>query len=298
MIGLGHLPSIENLQCFIAGATHLNFRQAAQQMALTPAAFGQRIRQLEDQLKVSLFVRTTRHVELTEAGRRLVPVAEITIRDSRACINAVVEDCEPPAHITLATRYELGMSWVLPSVLELQNLYPNWDIDMYFGSGQDIESKLQMGQVDGIITSAPIARSSWLSEFLHPEYYVFVATPELLEQCPFDNFSDAKDHVLLDINSSLPLTRYLTSKVGNISFKRIRSCGAGAAIIQLLLRQEGIAVVPEYMVHRELEEGILVRLCDDENLQSDSFRLIFRRTSMLEPVLKKMGEFLRTRPLE
>ena len=202
MIGLGHLPSIENLQCFIAAASHLNFRRAAEQMALTPAAFGQRIRQLEEQLNVALFVRTTRHVELTDAGRRLIPVAEITIRDSRACIAAVIEDSEPPAHITIGTRYELGMSWVLPNVLELQKKYPTWEVDFYFGSGNDIKGKLQAGQVDGIITSAPIAQSAWTSEFLHPENYVFVASPALLEEIPFERFEDTKSHVLLDIDNT------------------------------------------------------------------------------------------------
>lgn len=298
MIGLGHLPSVENLQCFIAAASHLNFRRAAEQMALTPAAFGQRIRQLEEQLNVSLFVRTTRHVELTDAGRRLLPVAEITIRDSRACIDAVIEDSEPPAHITIGTRYELGMSWVLPNIVTLQKTYPSWDVDFYFGSGDDIKSKLQAGQVDGIVTSAPIAQSTWTSEFLHEEHYVFVASPKLLEEIPFNSFEDTANHVLLDIDTTLPLTRYLTSKVGSISFKRVRSCGAGAAIIHLLLNNEGVAVVPKYMVRAELKSGSLVRLCDDENLQADSFRLIFRQSSMLEPVLKKMGDFLRTRPLE
>ncbi len=267
-------------------------------MALTPAAFGQRIRQLEEQLNVDLFLRTTRHVELTDAGRRLIPVAEITIRDSRACIAAVIEDSEPPAHVTIGTRYELGMSWVLPNVLELQKKYPTWEVDFYFGSGNDIQSKLQAGQVDGIITSAPIAQSAWTSEFLHTENYVFVAAPDLLESIPFERFADTKNHVLLDIDNTLPLTRYLTSKIGSVSFKRVRSCGAGAAIIKMLLNNEGVAVVPEYMVIGELESGELVRLCEDENLQTDSFRLIFRQTSMLEPVLKKMGEFLRTRPLE
>ncbi len=298
MIGLGHLPSIENLQCFIAAASHLNFRRASEQMALTPAAFGQRIRQLEEQLRVELFVRTTRQVELTDAGRRLIPIAEITIRDSRACISAVLEDTEPPAHITIGTRYELGMSWILPNILELQKVYPSWEIDFYFGSGQDIKGKLQAGQVDGIVTSAPIAQSTWTSEFLHTEHYVFVAAPALLEEVPFDSFEDTINHVLLDIDTTLPLTRYLTSKIGRLTFGRVRSCGAGAAIIQLLLKNEGVAVVPEYMVRNDLKAGRLTRLCEDENLQTDSFRLIFRQTSVLEPVLKKIGEFLRTRPLE
>src|SRR5689334_25354523 len=60
--------SFESLRCFLAAARLLNFRNASRAVALTPAAFGQRIRQLEEQLGVELFARTTRSVSLTERG--------------------------------------------------------------------------------------------------------------------------------------------------------------------------------------------------------------------------------------
>ena len=71
------LPSLENLRCFLAGAQALNFRAAAKAVHLTPAAYGARIQQLEEQLGVRLFARTTRHVALTEAGHALVAVNEV-----------------------------------------------------------------------------------------------------------------------------------------------------------------------------------------------------------------------------
>ena len=71
-----NLPSVDSLRCFCAAAKFLNFRAAARAVALTPAAFGQRIKQLEDQLGAQLFVRTTRSVRLSAAGLSLVPVAQ------------------------------------------------------------------------------------------------------------------------------------------------------------------------------------------------------------------------------
>ena len=54
------VPDLESLRCFEAGATHLNFRVAAKAVGLSPAALGDRIKRLEDQLDARLFVRTTR----------------------------------------------------------------------------------------------------------------------------------------------------------------------------------------------------------------------------------------------
>jgi DNA-binding transcriptional LysR family regulator len=69
------LPSLESLHCFAEAARLLNFRAAARAVALTPAALGQRIRQLEEQLGAPLFHRTTRKVVLTQAGLSLQPYA-------------------------------------------------------------------------------------------------------------------------------------------------------------------------------------------------------------------------------
>ena len=67
------IPEVDNLRCFLAAARLLNFRSAARSVARSPAALGQRIRQLEDELGTKLFHRTTRAVVLTEAGLNLVP---------------------------------------------------------------------------------------------------------------------------------------------------------------------------------------------------------------------------------
>ena len=46
------LPDLESLRCFEEAARQLNFRAAAKAVGLTPAALGQRIRRLEEQLEV------------------------------------------------------------------------------------------------------------------------------------------------------------------------------------------------------------------------------------------------------
>ena len=75
------LPDLESLRCFDAAATHLNFRAAARALAMSPTAFGDRIKRLEELLGARLFERSTRRVMLTEAGQRLREHA-------RRCIDA------------------------------------------------------------------------------------------------------------------------------------------------------------------------------------------------------------------
>jgi LysR family glycine cleavage system transcriptional activator len=111
------LPSVDALRCFVSAARLLNFRKAARTMAVTPAAFGQRIRHLEEDLGVGLFKRTTRSVVLTEAGTSLLPYAERCIAAANDCARAARGDVGPPPRdLVLGTRHELGVSWILPQL--------------------------------------------------------------------------------------------------------------------------------------------------------------------------------------
>src|SRR3990172_2802761 len=82
------LPPLDALRCFGEAARLLNFRAAARSVALTPAALGQRIRQLEEQLGAQLFPRTPRSVVLTEAGLALVPYAQRALAAAADCVRA------------------------------------------------------------------------------------------------------------------------------------------------------------------------------------------------------------------
>ena len=61
-----------NLRAFEAVARHLNFRVAAEELALTQSAVSRQIQSLEDEVGASLFNRHTRAVELTAAGMALL----------------------------------------------------------------------------------------------------------------------------------------------------------------------------------------------------------------------------------
>src|SRR5262245_27592407 len=64
-----HLPALVSFECV---ARHLSFVRASEELDVTTTAISKTIKQLEAQLDVRLFNRTTRSVALTEAGTKLL----------------------------------------------------------------------------------------------------------------------------------------------------------------------------------------------------------------------------------
>ena len=98
------LPPVDSLRCFCAAAKVLNFRAASRAVSLTPAAFGQRIKQLEEQLGAQLFVRTTRSVRLSTAGLSLLPVAQRALASMEDCTRAVSATTVSYTHLEVRPR--------------------------------------------------------------------------------------------------------------------------------------------------------------------------------------------------
>lgn len=295
------LPDLESLRCFEAAGAHLNFRIAARQVALSPPAFSDRIRRLEELLGEALFLRTTRHVELTPAGRALLPQARRVLEEAGRCAMAVKQGPERvPFSLRVGTRFELGLSWLTPALDALEALRPERSIQLHFGDSVDLLQRVQEGRLDCAITSARLTQSGFRYGVLHEEDYAFVASRKLMAKRPLRSPVDAASHVLLDLHPDLPLFRYFldAAKPGQVwGFSRTEYLGTIAAVRQRVLLGAGVTVLPRYFIEKDLKAKRLVPLFPRVALPRDFFRLIWREGQAREPELQELAEALRRFPL-
>jgi LysR family transcriptional regulator, glycine cleavage system transcriptional activator len=276
----------------------LNFRQAAATVGLSPTAFSDRIRRLEDQLGQALFVRTTRRVALTTAGEKLRPAVQRVLEDARRCLSPDEEDL--PFELTLGTRFELGLSWLTPALAPLRRARPGRTIHLYFSDSEDLLTRIQRGSVDCAVSSVRLASGLVKYELLHREDYCLVGAPALLEARPLRRASDARAHVLLDTQTDLPLFRYLLDARPpgeSWSFRAIEHLGAIAAVRQRALEGAGVAVLPTYFITGDLAAGTLRPLMPHARLQHDHFRLLWRAGHQRETEIRQLADELRHMPL-
>jgi len=294
------LPDLESLHCFVRAATSPSFRAAARSVALSPAAFGDRIRRLEEELGARLFQRTTRRVALTPEGTRLLPQARRCLEEAERCRAVLGSEEGPPFDLLIGTRFELGMSWLVPALGKLERARPTRHLHVCFGDTPDIVPRILRDEVDCMVTSARLVAPGLGVARLHEEEYVFVGAQSVLGKRPLARPEDAARHVLIDVSGDLPLFRYFLDvrPARELwSFLRVQHLGGIGAIRARVLEGAGVAVLPRYFVAQDLASKRLRQLFPGTKLPSDWFRLIFRAGQPRERELRELAADLAQIPL-
>ncbi len=287
----------DSLRCFDAAATTLNFRAAALRVGLSPAAFSDRVRRLEQHLGATLFVRTTRQVELSEVGRRLLPLARSTLISVEHLQTAVRSPTTAPPHeLYVGTRYELGISWLCPALPSLARSRPERTVHLYNGDSSDLLVRLERGELDAVVGSMRLTSPRLSYAAVHSEEYVLVSKGRCLRRR-----EDARAITLVDVSLYLPLCRYFLDALPDAEpwpFARVEHMGGIGNIRRRLLDGSAhVAVLPRYFVRQDVAARRLVRLMPRVQLRSDTFRLVWRTGHPRATELLQLAEELRARPL-
>jgi DNA-binding transcriptional LysR family regulator len=167
------------LQAFLAVARWRSFSGAARDLGVSRSAVSQAVRQLEEQLRVGLFARTTRSVSLTDAGRRLVEGAGPALAQAVA---ALTEVAAQPGEAVGRLRLSLprvAVPFVIDPLLPtFRARHPRVEVELVI---EDRLVDIVAGGYDaGIRLSESIARDMVQVRLTEPARFVVVGTPEYL----------------------------------------------------------------------------------------------------------------------
>ncbi|NYT84021.1 LysR family transcriptional regulator [Pollutimonas harenae] len=270
--------NINQLKYFVALAEELNFTRAARRLHISQPPLSKQIALLEEELEVRLFNRTSRRVELTEAGRiYLYEVKAILARLSRATARArsVEQGMEGIVEVGLSSSHFLGpvpqliaqCSMLAPDIhLVLNEMRPSDQILALMDRTIDISIGRSRAVVDGVFKSVLLWHDPPVVAMLtsHPlAEYNQLQLKQLMGQ----------RLVLLERDSSSFASGFhtLCTQMG-MDLRRSQLVEEVPALLYLVEAGLGIAVVPASAARRVM--GLVSRPLIDLPLSMDVYALV------------------------
>lgn len=256
------LPPLNMLRVFEEVAHHRSFNRAAEALNVTQGAVSRQIKQLEDYLGVSLFVRTPRGLTLTETGSALAPhLGEAFDRIERALQAVRVPNLRQRLRILAPPTW--GTRWLSPRLRSFLQRYP--DISLSVTNAQDAENP---GELDCRIRFGLEAAAHCHSQLLVMERHIAVASPELFDgERPPELHAHPLLHILHE-GKRLKVWENWLEAVGRNDV----DAGSGIEfstldqVIHTALAGGGLAVIDRQMIERELAAGSLLPITPVEVL--------------------------------
>jgi DNA-binding transcriptional LysR family regulator len=151
---------LRQLEHFVAVAEERHFTRAARRLSVAQSTISSSVRSLEREFGASLFVRTTRRVELTDLGRTLLPDARRTLAAAAAARAGVHAATGLLAgKVTVGSGKALRIDFV-KALERFAAEHPGIDVDLHQGGSMELLEAVADGRLD----FAPMGLIDGLSE--------------------------------------------------------------------------------------------------------------------------------------
>ncbi|WP_137930446.1 transcriptional regulator GcvA [Mesorhizobium comanense] len=261
------LPGTRALRTLEAAARHLNFTRAADELGLTPAAVSHQIKEIEDQLGIVLFTRTSRTIRLTEAGTVLYEAATDTLDLLGRAVMRARKMARGTEFLKVTLDAQFAAKWLMRRVEDFRKQKPG--IELRF----DIAYGLRDFDLDDVDVGIRFGAGKYpglCAHRLFDNIIIPVCSPRLLAAGPpLREPRDLFHHTLAHIEwarqgVTWPNWRMWMAAAGVDDFDDSRTVvfGTSTDAVQAALDGNAVALADFALVANDLSEGRLVRPFD------------------------------------
>lgn len=259
--------NIQQLKTFITVIEAGSFSQAARALGVSQPAVTMQVQNLENDIGESLLDRRYRRIELTEAGRILLPYAREMLKESeaaRADIAGLSGDVTGPLHLALSTT---PGDYIVPRLLgEFLQKYPYVNISLAVASSDEALEQVERREADLGMVGA-LTKSSLVDFSQHGnDELVIIASPERARELNGSGTLAelARERWVFRSEESgtqqVSKQLFLAHKVDYDGLDVAVHLSTGEAVVSAVEGGLGIAMVSRYVAAKSLELGTLVEL--------------------------------------
>ncbi|MFK4446967.1 DNA-binding transcriptional LysR family regulator [Caballeronia udeis] len=289
-----------SIELFCLAAELESFTVAANAASVTPAAVSRSVARLETRLGVRLFVRTTRQIRLTDAGRRYFEQCrQVLSLLADAEREATGQQTTPTGVLRISMPTPYGHYRVLPLLAEFRARYPGVTIETHL-SNRNIDFAEE--GFDLAIRGRAPSDSGLIARKIEDAELVAVASPAYLRNAgKLDTPDDLVNHDC--IQYALPSTGRNLPWVFNQEHEEAEmmtrggyaSSGDVLAGVTLARHGAGIFQTYRFIVDKDISEGTLKELLIPYGGCSRPFVLIYPHARHLSSRVRSFVDFLMER---
>ncbi len=286
--------NLNRLAIFVAVVEAGSLTAAAARLGLAKTMVSTHMQRLETEVGASLLVRTTRRLNVTEAGRAFYDASREILRATEAALAAVAGGEDPlRGTLRVSAAVDYGSLVVAPALVALRDAHPELEVDLQC---DDRQVDLIAGNLDVAIRLGRLADSNYRAVRIGGFERWLVASPGFVAR-----------HAALDTPAALDTLPYiqlpratleLTHTSGERATLRCRRAFASntaTACHAAVLAGGGFTVATSFASDGDLAAGRLVRLLPGWSLPAGEIHAVFPSTRHPSAKVRALIEVLRAR---
>lgn len=287
--------NLADIRTFVLIADEGSFTNAAEVLNVSRSHVSRQLSALEKHMGVTLMIRTTRSLKLTDAGKQFHQQAKNALQQLEQAVIAAVDNTEEIRGLIRVNCVggHIGEDLIAVMASEFMQQYPQVSIELDFSSNR---VDLIQDEFDIAFRMGELSDAGFIGKKLTDLKVDTLASPGLLQQYP--EVTHPKH--LMD----LPC---LTGSVKNWKFQPVNkpgkiievqvngrlSCKNGRALVQGALNGNGVIRVPSMYCHKEIEQGLLISVFSDWEIPLVPFYAIYHKDKYQPARLRAFIEFTR-----
>ena len=261
---------IRNIITFVHVAEMGSFTKAANFLGYSQSTVSFQIKQLETEFGCQLFERINHSVSLTSKGRELLEYAHRINQLTDEMQEAMTQDHQITGNVRIATADSLCAWLMREKYVSFQKKYPGITLKLIPAGTEEMFRMMDCNEVDAIMTlDSHVYNTEYMLAKEEKSEAIFVASPQLAQQILASvradgvlQIEDLMKYPFLLTETGMSYRRMLDEQLAarSLEIKPVLEVGNADLIADLVEQGAGIAVLPDFIVKNQLEQGRLVSL--------------------------------------
>jgi DNA-binding transcriptional LysR family regulator len=286
------MPTVKELEAFMAVVEAGSFEGAARRLNATPPAISKRISELESELGVRLFARSTRQCQITFRGSALIPFAQRVLGEIGGIQRVVADRSSLGGHVRIGVPETIAFTHLTEILRKASSDLPKLVVDVEIGVSTDLIRRVAVRELDIACVVGPVLEPKLVSESFWEVPVSWIAAGSKWTKRPLTVEALAEQPLLLPTGGRHIPTIEGWFKSRGLQAKQIIACNSQTTAIKLTVMGMGMSLVPIEAARQELDAGRVTPVPVEVQLPLNSFVTIYS-LGQIEPALDGVIQIFR-----